>query len=197
MCWALRSFLRYLHYKGLNPHPLAGCVPSIRRWKLASLPTYLSAVQVQTVLDGCDRATPLGRRDYAILMMLAKLGMRASEVATLTLDDIDWRSGGVLIRSKGRQRGRMPIPATVGAAVVAYLRDGQPEVVVSPTISPHTGSPRRLCVWLRDHDDRQDCVRSRRHPRLRATGAHLFQHSLAAAAPIRRNLGGCVPSSST
>jgi integrase len=94
MCWALRSFLRYLHHKGLNP--LAGCVPSIRRWKLASLPTYLSAVQVQTVLDGCDRATALGRRDYAILMMLAKLGMRAGEVATLTLDDIDWRSGEML-----------------------------------------------------------------------------------------------------
>src|SRR5260221_14481141 len=80
MCWALRSFLRYLHHKGLNPLLLASCVPSIRRWKFASLPTYLSAAQVQTVLDGCDRTTALGRRDYAILLMLAKLGMRASEV---------------------------------------------------------------------------------------------------------------------
>ena len=104
MCWSLRAFLRYLHYKGLNPLALAGCVPSIRRWKLASLPTYLSAAQVQKVLDGCDRATALGRRDYAILMMLAKLGLRASEVATLTLDDIDWRSGEMLVRAKGRQR---------------------------------------------------------------------------------------------
>jgi site-specific recombinase XerD len=76
MCWALRSFLRYLHHNGLNPLALAGCVPSIRRWKLASLPTYLSAAQVQKVLDGCDRATALGRRDHAILMMLAKLGLR-------------------------------------------------------------------------------------------------------------------------
>jgi site-specific recombinase XerD len=89
MCWALRSFLRYLHHKGLNPVALADCVPSIRRWKFASLPTYLSAAQVQAVLDGCDRATALGRRDYAILMILARLGMRASEVATLALDDID------------------------------------------------------------------------------------------------------------
>jgi Phage integrase, N-terminal SAM-like domain len=87
MCWALRSFLRYLHYKGLNPLALAGCVPSIRRWKLASLPTYLSAAQVQKVLDDCDRTTALGQRDYAILMMLAKLGLRAGEVATLTLED--------------------------------------------------------------------------------------------------------------
>jgi integrase len=99
-------------------------VPSIRRWKLASLPTYLSAVQVQAVVDGCDRATTLGRRDYAILMMLAKLGMRAGEVATLTLDDIDWRSGEMLICGKGRQRARMPIPPDVGAAVV---HDGRPK----------------------------------------------------------------------
>ena len=76
-------------------------MPSIRRWKLASLPTYLSAAQVQKVLDGCDRTTALGRRDYAILMMLAKLGLRADEVATLTLDDIDWRSGEMLVRAKG------------------------------------------------------------------------------------------------
>jgi len=77
MCWALRAFLRYFHCKGLNQPALAGCVPSIRSWKLAGLPTYLAAVQVQKVLGGCDRATALGRRDYAILMMLAKLGMWA------------------------------------------------------------------------------------------------------------------------
>ena len=112
MCWSLRAFLRYLHHSGLNPLALAGCVPSIREWKLASLPTYLSAAQVQKALDGCDRATALGRRDYAILMMLAKLGMRADEVATLTLDDIDWRSGEMLVRAKGRQRARMPIHPT-------------------------------------------------------------------------------------
>ena len=112
MCWSLRAFLRYLHHSGLNPLALAGCVPSIREWKLASLPTYLSAAQVQKALDGCDRATAIGRRDYAILMMLAKLGMRADEVATLTLDDIDWRSGEMLVRAKGRQRARMPIPPT-------------------------------------------------------------------------------------
>jgi site-specific recombinase XerD len=179
MCWALRSFLRYLHYKGLNPHPLAGCVPSIRRWKLASLPTYLSAVQVQTVLDGCDRATPLGRRDYAILMMLAKLGMRASEVATLTLDDIDWRSGEMLIRSKGRQRGRMPIPAAVGAAVVAYLRDGSPKSscrrLFLRTLAPHVGFASGCAITMiaKTAFDRAGIHGYARQ------GAHLFRHSLA------------------
>lgn len=120
MCWSLRAFFRYLNHKGLNRVPLAGCVPSIRRWKLASLPTYLSAEQVQKVLDGCDRATARGRRNYAILRMLAKLGLRANEIVTLTLDDIDWRSGDMCVRVKGRQRARMPLPPDVGAAVVAY-----------------------------------------------------------------------------
>jgi len=107
MCWSLRGFLRYLHYRGLNPLALAGSVPSIRRWKLSSLPTYLSAAQVQNVLDGCNRTTALGRRDYAILMMLAKIGLRADEVATLTLDDIDWRAGELVVRAKGRRRTAM------------------------------------------------------------------------------------------
>jgi integrase len=83
-----------------------------------SLPTYLSAAQVQKVLDGCDRATMMGRWDWAILMMLAKPGLRAGEVATLTLDDFDWRPGEMLIRAKRRQRARMPMPPDVGAAVV-------------------------------------------------------------------------------
>jgi site-specific recombinase XerD len=126
MCWSLRSFLGYLHHKGLNRVPLAGCVPSIRQWKFAHLPTYLSAEQVQKILDGFDRTSAIGRRDYAILMMLAKLGLRANEVASLALDDIDWRSGEICVRAKGRQRVGMPIPPDVGAAVVAYLRDGRP-----------------------------------------------------------------------
>jgi len=127
MCRSLRTFLRYLHHKGLNRACLAGCVPSIRQWKYANLPTYLSAEQVQNALDGCDRGSAIGRRDYAILMMLAKLGLRANEVATLTLDDIDWRTGEMRLCAKGRQRVVMPIPPDVGAAVVAYLREGRPK----------------------------------------------------------------------
>ena len=113
MCWSLRAFLRYLHHQGLNPRALAGCVPSIRRWKLTSLPTFLGAAHVQKALDGCDRATAMGKRDYAILMMLAKLGLRAGEVATLTLDDINWRASEMLLRAKGRQRARVPVRRTL------------------------------------------------------------------------------------
>jgi site-specific recombinase XerD len=179
MCWALRSFLRYLHHKGLNPRPLAGCVPSIRRWKLTGLPTYLSAAQVQTVLDGCDQATALGRRDYAILMMLAKLGMRAGEVATLTLDDINWRSGEMLIRAKGRQRARMPIPRDVGAAVVTYLRCGRPKSSCRRLFlripAPHVGFASGGAITM---IAKAALDRAGTHGYARQ-GAHLFRHSLA------------------
>ena len=127
MCWTLRAFLRYLRYKDHIVIDLAGCVPTIRRWKYASLPTCLSAGQVRQVLAACDRQTALGRRDYAILMMLARLGLRANEVATLLLDDMDWRSSEVLIHAKGRQQMRMPLPPEVGAAIAAYLQDSRPK----------------------------------------------------------------------
>jgi site-specific recombinase XerD len=179
MCWSLRAFLRYLHHRGLNPGALAGCVPSMRRWKLATLPTYLSAAQVQKALDGCDRATAMGRRDYAILMMLAKLGLRANEVATLILDDIDWRTGEMIVCAKGRQRARMPIPRDVGAAVVAYLRHSRPKSscrrLFVRTLAPHIGfaSGCAISMIAKSALDRvgiEDCAHR---------GAHIFRHSLA------------------
>jgi site-specific recombinase XerD len=179
MCSSLRAFLRYLHHKGLSRVSLAGCVPSIREWKFANLPTYLSAEQVQKVLDGCDRASAIGRRDYAILMMLARLGLRANEVATLTLDDIDWRSSEMRIRAKGRQRAPMPIPPDVGAAVVAYLRDGRPESscrrLFLRTLAPRVGfaSPCSVTMIAKTALKRAG-IRGVAHQ-----GAHLFRHSLA------------------
>ena len=179
MCWSLRAFLRYLHHRGLNPLALAGCVPSIRQWKLASLPTYLSTAQVQKVLHGCDRATAMGRRDYAILMMLAKLGLRADEVATLTLDDVDWRSGEMLVRAKGRQRARMPIPPDVGAAVVAYLRDGRPKSscrrLFLRSFAPHVGFASGCAITMIAKTALERAgIRGYAHQ-----GAHIFRHSLA------------------
>ena len=179
MCSSLRIFLRYLHHHGLNPRTLADCVPSIRRWKFATLPTFLTATQVQRALDGCDRATPMGRRDYAILMMLAKLGLRAGEVATLTLDDIDWRTGEILVRAKGRQRVRMPIPPDVGAAIVAYLRDGRPPApcrqLFIRTLAPHVGFASGCAITMiakmaLDRVGIEGCAHR---------GAHIFRHSLA------------------
>lgn len=179
MCWSLRAFLRYLYHRGLNPLALAGCVPSIRRWKLASLPTYLSAQQVQQVLDGCDRTTAPGRRDYAILMMLARLGLRAGEIAALTLDDIGWRSGEMLLRAKGRQRARMPMPPDVGVAVIAYLRYGRPTSscrrLFLRTLAPHVGFASGCAITMiaRTALERAG-IRGYAHQ-----GAHIFRHSLA------------------
>lgn len=158
---------------------MAGCVPSIRRWKLASLPTYLSAGQVQKVLDGRDRTTALGRRDYAILMMLARLGLRADEIATLTLDDIDWRSGEMLVRAKGRQRARMPMPSDVGAAVASYLRDGRPTSscrrLFLRSLAPHVGFASGCAITMIAKTALERAgIRGYAHQ-----GAHIFRHSLA------------------
>lgn len=179
MCWSLRAFLRYLHHQGLNRHALAGCVPSIRRWKLTSLPTFLPTAQVQKALDGCDRTTLMGRRDYAILMLLAKLGLRADEVATLTLDDIDWRASELLVHAKGRQRARMPISPDVGEAIVAYLRNGRPKAscrrLFIRAIAPHVGFASGCAITMiaktaLDRVGIKGCAHR---------GAHIFRHSLA------------------
>ena len=180
MRWSVRAFLRYLHLKGLTQVALADCVPSIRQWKFASLPTYLSAVEVQKVLDGCDRTLAVGRRDYAILMLLAKLGLRAGEVATLSLDDIDWRCGQMLIHSKGRKRARLPMPPDVGAAIVAYLRDRYYRTsscrrLFLRTAAPHVGFASGCSITMIAKSALERAgIHGYAHQ-----GAHIFRHSLA------------------
>jgi len=122
----LRSFLNFTLVEGLISAPLAAAVPSVARWSAAGLPRDLTAKQVAALLDSGDRRTAMGRRDYAILVLLARLGLRAAEVSALRLDDIDWRAGEIMVRGKGRTEERLPLPADVGAAIVAYLRRGRP-----------------------------------------------------------------------
>jgi site-specific recombinase XerC len=109
---ALRSFLRHLLYRGSIDTDLAACVPTIATWSLSTVPKFLPAEQIQHVLDCCDRDIAIGKRDYAILLLLARLGLRAGEVVTLTLEDIDWEAGLITVRSKrggktGRKERRM------------------------------------------------------------------------------------------
>ena len=122
----LRSLLRYLHLTGRVPIPLAQAVPRAAGWRLSSLPRALEAEQVQRLLASCDGSTVVGRRDLAILLLLARLGLRACEVARLGLDDIDWRAGELMIRGKGSTTERLPLPHEPGEALVSYLRDGRP-----------------------------------------------------------------------
>ncbi|HSH60101.1 MAG TPA: tyrosine-type recombinase/integrase [Acidimicrobiales bacterium] len=122
----LRSLLGFLHVSGRVPVALASAVPAVAGWRGASLPRALPAAHVQRLLASCDRRRGVGRRDFAVLMLLARLGLRACEVAALELGDIDWRAGEVMVRGKGRRHELLPLPADVGQAIVGYLCRGRP-----------------------------------------------------------------------
>ena len=124
---ALRSFFRYLQMKGLCDARLAKAVPSIPAWKLSGIPNFLTNEQLNDFLASFNRKSPTGRRDYAIALCLARLGLRRKEVANLKLDDFNWRSGVVHITtSKSRRFSTMPLSEDVGKAIVDYLRSGRP-----------------------------------------------------------------------
>ncbi len=124
---ALRSFLQYVRYRGKTKLDLAAAVPAVANWSMSSIPRAISAEQVQQLLASIDRRTAMGCRDYAILLLLARLGLRSGEVASLDLDNIDWKAGQLSVRGKSGQRSELPLPAEVGEAIAAYLRRGRPQ----------------------------------------------------------------------
>jgi site-specific recombinase XerD len=125
---SLRVFLRFLASRNLIREGLDRAVPTVRQWKLASLPKHLSDDEVARMLNACDRRTSGGLRDRALLMLLARLGLRAAEALHLTLDDIDWKEGRILIRAGKAHRERiLPLSHEVGSALVAYLKKGRPK----------------------------------------------------------------------
>jgi integrase/recombinase XerD len=140
---ALRSLLGWLHVTGQVPVPLAAAVPSVAGWRLSGLPKGLEPGQLHQLLACCDRRTRTGRRDYAIMVLLARLGLRAGEVAGLGLDDIDWRRGEIAVRGKGNRGERLPLPADVGAAIVAYLRRGRPATAEGRSVFTRVHAPHR------------------------------------------------------
>jgi integrase/recombinase XerD len=137
----LRAFLRFCHLKGLTPRSLVDAVPKVASWRLAGLPKAVDPETVKALLGACDRRTTAGRRDFAVLMLLARLGLRAGEVIALRLEDIDWRAGEILIRGKGPRLDRLPLPADVGEAVAAWLKRGRPRCsareVITRVRAPH------------------------------------------------------------
>jgi site-specific recombinase XerD len=126
MTSALRSFLNYARYRGEVILDLAAAVPVVANWSRPSIPRAISADQVHQLLISIDRRTAIGRRDYAILLLLARLGLRSGEVAFLELDDIDWNSGTLSVRGKSGLRNTLPLPLEVGKAIAAYLQCGRP-----------------------------------------------------------------------
>jgi integrase/recombinase XerD len=145
---ALRSLLRFLHVNGVIGASLAGAVPSPAGWALTGLPKALDAGQVAAMLASCDLGTATGRRDQAILLLLARMGLRAGEVAALGLDDIDWRRGEITVCGKRARRDRLPLPADAGEAIVAYLRDGRPKDALDRTVFIRAQAPRRALTYL-------------------------------------------------
>jgi len=175
---ALRSFLRYLRHQGEISIDLAGCVPAVAVWSLSTLPKFLPAGTVQRVLDHCERDTPDGKRNYAILLALARLGLRACEIVSLSLDDIDWDNGRVTIRCKGGRWVQLPLPADVGEAIAIYLRSGRPRCVCRHVFLRH-----RAPIHGFSHSITVSTIVRRALIRTgiesARKGAHLFRHTLA------------------
>jgi integrase/recombinase XerD len=178
MTTALRSFLQYARYLGEVTLDLAASVPIVANWSMTSIPRAISVEHVRQLLVSIDRRTAVGRRDYAILLLLARLGLRAGEVASLELNDIDWNLGQVSVRGKSGQRNRLPLPTEVGKAIATYLRRGRPDST-SRSVFLRARAP--ICAF------RGACGVSSivRHSLQRAgiqattTGAHQFRHGLA------------------
>ncbi len=122
----VRWFLRFCFIEGLVEADLSRAALLVRVRSSSSLPRGISRADARALLDSCDRRQPLGRRDYAIIITLLRLGLRRGEVAGLSLEDIDWRAGELVVRGKGAREERLPLPADVGQAIAAYLRRGRP-----------------------------------------------------------------------
>lgn len=171
----LRSLLRFLYVEGLTARALADAVPPVAGWKDTSVPVGVSAADVQSLLDSCDRSTVAGKRDLAMLCLLARLGLRAAEVAELELSDIDWRLGQVMIRGKGRRHDPMPLPVEVGDALAIYVAEARPCVatrIVFVTVAapwrPMWSTAVSQIVW-------RQSIRAG----LKPTRAHRLRHALA------------------
>lgn len=122
----LRALLRFLYLRGVVETDLGAAMPPVATWRGTRLPSTMSAAQVDALLEGCDRSTNSGRRDYAVLTLLARLGLRSGEVAALQLGDVDWRAGELMVRGKARRQDRLPLPVEVGEALADYLRRSRP-----------------------------------------------------------------------
>ena len=175
---ALRSFLRYLFLRGIVAIDLATCVPTIATWSLSNVPRFLAGEQIQKILGSCDKETAMGKRDYALLLLLARLGLRAGEVVALTLDDFDWEAGLVTVRGKGKRVAQMPLPSEVGTAIADYLSTGRPRCssrrMFIRAKAPLTGFANSVAICsLVDRALERAGVESEYR------GSHVFRHSLA------------------
>lgn len=184
MASALRSFFRFLLLKGDTTVDLANAVPRVAFWRLSGVPKSLPQEQIEQLLKSCDRSHPAGLRDYALCLLLARLGLRAGEVVALRLEDLDWRAGELTIRGKGSRQDRLPMPQDVGEALAAYLLHGRPHCstrrVFVRTRAPYRELADTSCVCT---IFARALKRAGLNPAFK--GTHLLRHSLASEA-LRR-----------
>jgi len=175
---ALRSFFRFLFQHGETKTDLAAAVPRVPAWRLVEVPKYLTSAEVERVVHVCERNTAVARRDLAIILLLARLGLRASELIALELDDIDWRAGVLTVRGKGGYHDRLPLPADVGEAMATYLRQDRPRCMTRRVFirikAPHRGfaNPSSISTIVC-----RALARAGLQPRFK--GSHILRHSLA------------------
>lgn len=179
MTTALRSFLRYAQLRGDVESGIVAAVPAVASWSvMPALPRAISAEHARRALDACDRRTAIGRRDYAVLLLLARLGLRAGEVVALLLDDLEWDAGRMRVRGKGGREAWLPLPTDVGEAIAAYLQHGRPN-------APDRHLFLRACAPIRGLKNGIAVSSIVAHALRRAgidtarTGAHQFRHALA------------------
>jgi integrase/recombinase XerD len=174
---ALRSLLRFWHVEGLVPGPLEQAVPKVANRRPA-LPRAVEPEDVRALLASCDQSGAAGRRDLAMLTLLARMGLRAGEVAGLSLSDINWRLAEITIRGKGNRRDRLPLPVDVGEAVAGYLRDGRPTAALDRSVFIRIKAPHR---GLSAGGVTQAVAAAARRCGLGAIYAHRLRHSAASS----------------
>jgi len=183
MVTVVRSLLRFLHLRGDLQRDLVGAVPAVAGWRQAGVPKFISPRELQQLLNSCDRRTHVGRRNFAILVLLARLGLRSCEVAALDLDDIDWRAGELILHGKGQTDARLPLPSDVGQAIAGYLQRGRPSPLsTSRSLFLTSRAPYRR---LSGHRVTSSVAESSARAGLRRISAHRLRHT-AATQMLRR-----------
>jgi site-specific recombinase XerD len=175
----LRNFFNFLFWSGKTKRDLAKGIPRVAQNRHNNLPRHLKPEDVQRLLDAVRTTDEIGRRNYAMLLLLARLGLRAPEVIAIQLDDINWRSGEILIRGKGKRHDRMPLPADVGEAIVDYIKNGRAgtsRTLFVSSITPHR--PFKDAQIL-NSVLRKAFERTGLKPPQKYVGSHLLRHSLA------------------
>jgi site-specific recombinase XerD len=171
----LRSLLRFLRLEGLVATDLAAALPPVAGWRDTRLPSPSAGIDVAALVKSCDRSQPVGLRDFAILLLLARLGLRSGEVAGLTLEDLDWRAGELLVRGKGGGADRLPLPTDVGEAVAEYVQRGRPPVTSRAVFITLLAPIRPIHPCSVAGAVTRACERTGQHP----VGPHRLRHALA------------------